>query len=390
MSANVYTTTIKNRSTITSEKPVQLTAAAKCDPGDRENQDSAYLKLDDSSIFVAVVADGVGGLANGGLVSGYITKAIEVWFNETISELRTLSIDEVQYEMKRVTDKTHEDLLAVAEETGQRHGSTMTFVILGKKKYALVQVGDSRAYLSNGNWVTRITKDQTVEEYEKKTGKTFDNLSKERKKHILMQCMGDKEIEPEIYVGMLPDNFDFLICSDGLSNTMSEVDIKKALKKNVSCSTTLTRMFRMARERGEKYKIKSTYQLRDWIKKYNGHKELKASGTGGAVIMTQGRKTTFDERVEIVQYCIAHERNYMETAEKYKVSYQQARSYTVKYEAGGVDALQDRRGRTKPQEEMSEVERLRAENKILRAEKERAEMEASFLKKLDEIERRRG
>lgn len=138
MSANVYTTTIKNRSTITSEKPVQLTAAAKCDPGDRENQDSAYLKLDDSSIFVAVVADGVGGLANGGLVSGYITKAIEVWFNETISELRTLSIDEVQYEMKRVTDKTHEDLLAVAEETGQRHGSTMTFVILGKKKYALV------------------------------------------------------------------------------------------------------------------------------------------------------------------------------------------------------------------------------------------------------------
>jgi hypothetical protein len=39
---------------------------------------------------------------------------------------------------------------------------------------------------------------------------------------------------------------------------------------------------------------------------------------------------------------------------------------------------------------MTELEQLRAENKILRAEKRQAEMEASFLKKLDEIERRRG
>lgn len=140
----------------------------------------------------------------------------------------------------------------------------------------------------------------------------------------------------------------------------------------------------------EVYKIMSTMQLLSWITKYNGHEELRASGTGGTIIMTKGRKTTFEERVEIVQYCIAHNHNYAETAVKYSISYQQARNYTVKYETGGVEALRDRRGRTKPLTEMSELERLRAENKILRAEKEHAEMEASFLKKLDEIERRRG
>ena len=137
----------------------------------------------------------------------------------------------------------------------------------------------------------------------------------------------------------------------------------------------------------QKYGIRAKSKLQDWIKKYNGHEELKASGTGGATIMTKGRKTTFDERVEIVQYCISHDCNYAETAEKFKVSYQQARSYTVKYKAGGIEALKDRRGRTKAKEEMTELERLRAENRILRAEKERAEMEASFLKKLDAIER---
>jgi len=140
----------------------------------------------------------------------------------------------------------------------------------------------------------------------------------------------------------------------------------------------------------QRYGIRARSKLHNWIMKYNGHGELKASRTGGTVIMTNGRNTTFDERVEIVQYCIAHDHNYTETAAKYSISYQQARNYTVKYETGGVEALRDRRGRTKPLEEMSELEKLRAENRILRAAKERAEMEASFLKKLDEIERRRG
>lgn len=140
----------------------------------------------------------------------------------------------------------------------------------------------------------------------------------------------------------------------------------------------------------KRYGIRSKAKLQIWIKKYNGHEELRSSETGGNTIMTKGRKTTFEERVEIVQYCIAHGRNYTETAKQYQVSYQQARNYTVKYEAGGVEALKDNRGKRKRPDEMSELEKLRAEVKILRAEKERAEMEASFLKKLGEIERRRG
>ena len=143
-------------------------------------------------------------------------------------------------------------------------------------------------------------------------------------------------------------------------------------------------------ELATKYKIPSFETVRRWVLMYNSHKEPKASRTGGSSLMTKGRKTTFEERIEIVQYCIAHNHNYAETAEKYQVSYQQARSYTVKYEAGGVDALKDNRGKRKNPDELSELERLRAEVKLLKAQKERAEMEVSFLKKLEEIERRRG
>ena len=139
-----------------------------------------------------------------------------------------------------------------------------------------------------------------------------------------------------------------------------------------------------------KFKIHSTAQLRRWIKKYNSHEELKASGTGGTVIMTKGRKTTFEERVEIASYCISHDHNYAETAEKFSVSYQQARNYAVKYEKDGFKALQDNRGKRKPKDSLTEIERLRAELKLEKAKRQKAEMEVSFLKKLDELERRRG
>lgn len=140
----------------------------------------------------------------------------------------------------------------------------------------------------------------------------------------------------------------------------------------------------------KKYGIRARSKLQCWIMKYNGHEELKSSGAGGSIIMTKGRKTTFEERVEIVQYCIAHDYNYAEAAGKYQISYQQARNYTVKYESGGVEHLKDRRGKRKNADQPGELERLRAEVKILKAEKEHAEMEASFLKKLEEIERGRG
>ncbi len=56
----------------------------------------------------------------------------------------------------------------------------------------------------------------------------------------------------------------------------------------------------------------------------------------------------------------------------------------------GMHTMQDKRGKRKSPEEMTEVEKLRAEVRLLRAEKRRAEIEISFLKKLEEIERRGG
>ena len=140
------------------------------------------------------------------------------------------------------------------------------------------------------------------------------------------------------------------------------------------------------REISKKYGIVRCEQLRRWVLWYNGHKEIKGSSRAkGEIYMTKGRKTTQEERAEIVAYCIEHGKDYGLTIETYKVSYQQIYSWVKKYEEKGVNGLTDRRGKTKPESELTEEERLRQENKILQAKIKDQEMEIALLKKLREL-----
>ena len=131
------------------------------------------------------------------------------------------------------------------------------------------------------------------------------------------------------------------------------------------------------------YGILSDHQLRQWISCYNGHKDFKErSGARGDIYMTKGRKTTQEERAQIVAFCIEHGKDYGLTAETYQVSYQQIYSWVRKYETSGVNGLADRRGKTKPVDELTEAERLRQENRMLQAKLKDKEMEIALLKKL--------
>lgn len=141
----------------------------------------------------------------------------------------------------------------------------------------------------------------------------------------------------------------------------------------------------------KRFCIRSRRQLLDWVTLYNGHEDFRATGgRGREIYMTKGRLTTLDERIEIVSYCIAKGKDYGAAIEKYGISYQQIYSWVRKYEIKGVDGLIDKRGKRKSLDGMTEVERLRAENRMLKAENKQKEMEIDVLKKVREIERGRG
>lgn len=138
----------------------------------------------------------------------------------------------------------------------------------------------------------------------------------------------------------------------------------------------------------EKYQIASRTQLAKWIKKYNGHSNSFRADSGGTRAMTKGRATTWQERIDIVQYTLAHNQDYTKAASHFNVSYQQVYSWVKKHQAGGEEALRDGRGRTKAPEELTDAERYTLAMKKLEYENERLRMENAFLKKLEELERR--
>lgn len=171
---------------------------------------------------------------------------------------------------------------------------------------------------------------------------------------------------------------------DGLKTSNKNKSYSKdlkitAIKEYLSKKATLMKIC-------NKYGICSTTQLLYWISLYNKGKVLKSGGSNTMKIKGSRKNISLEDRAEVVRYCLENNKNYAETAIRFKVSYQQVYLWVKKFNNDGVDALIDRRGKRKFIEEMSEVDKLKFENKILKAKYRKIELENALLKKLNEME----
>jgi Transposase and inactivated derivatives len=157
-------------------------------------------------------------------------------------------------------------------------------------------------------------------------------------------------------------------------NTVYSEELKAAaVKEYLSGSNS-------QKEISAKYGLRSTCQLRDWIKVYNSGRDFGRKMSGGSR-MKQGRETTQEERIAIVKDCLENGSNFGETAIKYNVSYQQVYTWVKKYKQLGEAGLEDRRGkRIAEQEPRTELEAARIEIEQLKHKLYLAEMERDLLK----------
>lgn len=140
------------------------------------------------------------------------------------------------------------------------------------------------------------------------------------------------------------------------------------------------------REISRRYHIPSKNTLRRWIRVYNSNRELRDYDPKPEVYVAMRKKTTKEERQEIVTYCLEHGKDYKGAAAKYEVSYSQVYQWVRHYEERGEAGLEDRRGKRKSDNEVDELERLRRENMRLKAKLQESERLNLLLKKVKEFE----
>jgi transposase-like protein len=140
-----------------------------------------------------------------------------------------------------------------------------------------------------------------------------------------------------------------------------------------------------------KYNI-SLGMVKRWIKKYNNGIELKDYNPKGEVYTMKSRKTTPEERLEIVKWVITNNLNYKDAAEKYSIKYALVYRWVKKYLKDGESSLEYKKRGPKEitkinEAELDEIGRLKLELERERTRRELAEFRLELLKKKEEFEK---
>lgn len=197
------------------------------------NQDSVLFKQGSYSggeVLMAIVCDGMGGLAKGELASATVIRAFSKWFdNELPYELENLDLHVVGGKWSLMLKDLNVKIIEYAQQNHITMGTTFTGVLFVGDEYVVTHVGDTRLYYI-GNGLKQITNDQTFIAREIKKGTmTLEQAKTDKRRNMLLQCVGASDtLEPEILVGK-QEKGAYMLCSDGFRHEITEMEIVESL-----------------------------------------------------------------------------------------------------------------------------------------------------------------
>ena len=185
------------------------------------NEDSVY-----AGPRLLAVADGMGGHAAGEVASKIVIGTLESLDEDrAVSDLMGALRDAVFDANARIAE-------AVRREPDlDGMGTTLTALRFTGTRVGLVHVGDSRAYLLRGDLLAQITHDDTYVQYLVDTGKiTAEEAKDHPRKSVILRAMRGEEIDPDVSIREVRPGDRYLLCSDGLSDVVSNETILETLQ----------------------------------------------------------------------------------------------------------------------------------------------------------------
>jgi len=185
----------------------------------------------DLNLFL--VADGMGGHAAGEVASNMAVETVR----ESISKNEgTGSSLLAAHRLERAIKASNQKIYEAAKQSPALAGmgTTLVSVLLDQDTAYIGYVGDSRAYLARQDEIAQLTTDHSlVNEYLKKGMMTPEEAEHHPLKHVLSRALGTAlNVEVDILSVPLKSDDILLLCSDGLSNTVTSQIMFQTLKRS--------------------------------------------------------------------------------------------------------------------------------------------------------------
>ena len=215
----------------------------------KQNQDLAASEPE-SKLFI--LADGMGGHQGGETASRLCVETISHFF-------KTQTGNHVPDLMRKSIYAANEAIFqrARTEPTLKGMGTTATVLKLDDEGNAhIAQVGDSRCYYWNSQGIWQLTLDHSVSQEKLRAGLiTRDQLKTDEMKNVITRSVGyDQSVKVDSFIFATQPGDGFLLCSDGLSNPLSDrlmFDIlEESRNSGLSLDETAKRFIDAANERG--------------------------------------------------------------------------------------------------------------------------------------------
>lgn len=206
------------------------------------NEDYFFISYPDDEIQLFILADGMGGYNGGEIASRLaVTTAknyIMTNYEKTEKEKESL-LDLVKSSSQYANMVVYEKAQEKPELNSM--GTTLDICLIYQNKAFIAHIGDSRVYRIRNESIKKMTKDHSYVQQLVDEGKiTKEESLKHPKKNMLMKALGCTPfIEPDGLIKGFVKNDALLMCSDGLTNMVSEEDILKIVEENPTDSTKM-------------------------------------------------------------------------------------------------------------------------------------------------------